>query len=53
MDFFDYVATKLQELNNNNNNNNNKSDLEEVSDLFDTPYSIVRTKIYACNDFMN
>ena len=51
MNFFDYVATKLQEV--NNNNNNNKSDLEEVSDLFDTPYSIVRTKIYACNDFMN
>ena len=50
MDFFDYVATKLQEV---NNNNNNKSDLEEVSDLFDTPYSIVRTKIYACNDYMN
>ena len=37
MKFFDYVATKLQEVNNNNNNNNNKSDLEEVSDLFDTP----------------
>ena len=52
MEFFDYVATKLQEVN-NNNNNNNKSDLEEVSDLFDTPYSIVRTKISACNDFMN
>ena len=52
MNFFDYVATILKEVN-NNNNNNNKSDLEEVSDLFDTPYSIVRTKIYACNDFMN
>ena len=46
MKFFKLRSNKIhQELNNNNNNKSeDREKKEEVSDLFYTPYSIVRTK---------